>query len=80
MTTYTHTLTRELTIDEYVGQRIVELRRARGWSCEQLAHQLGLPTRGNIPLTETGKHSMSLRRLQQFADVFEIPVRELLPS
>jgi DNA-binding XRE family transcriptional regulator len=65
-----------------LGQRLRDLRMARGWDQGVMAAQLGKePNTGNagpISSWERGKHLPDLRTLHTFARAFGLTVSELL--
>lgn len=61
------------------GRRIQALRVKLGMTQEQLGRQLDPPvTRASIANFETGKQRILAHTLVQLADVFDIPITELL--
>ena len=70
------------------GEKLMALRRARGWTIQQLADRLGYRSRGYLSEVESGKKRPSLdlvvkasRAMGVSADVLvrdelELPVRE----
>ena len=60
-----------------LAKKIKLLRAARGWSQETLAELCGF-CRSYIANIESGKHNLSLDNLERIADVFEVPISELL--
>ena len=58
-------------------KKIKLLRFSRGWSQETLAELCGYH-RSYIANIESGKHNVSLDNLERIADVFEVPIAELL--
>lgn len=59
-----------------VGDRIRELRRARGWSQERLAEALEVERRTVVRL-ERGVHSLTLDRAVTIADALDVPLWRL---
>jgi transcriptional regulator with XRE-family HTH domain len=59
------------------GQRIRELRQARGLSQEQLADETGFH-RTYIGMVERGERNLSLSNVGVFAKVFGISISDLL--
>ena len=59
------------------GNRVRQLRKAKGWSQEQLAEESGLHT-NYIGGIERGERNLSLINLDRLAKAFGISVRELL--
>jgi len=59
------------------GEKIRELRTAKGISQEQLAELTGFH-RTYIGMIERGERNLSLSNTAVFADVFEIQITELL--
>lgn len=61
-----------------IGERIAELRRARGWSQEELADRSGISW-GYIRLLEGGhRRNIQAQTAIKLANAFEITVDELL--
>ena len=60
-----------------LAKKIKLLRYSRGWSQETLAELCGFH-RSYIANIESGKHNVSLDNLERIADVFEVPIGELL--
>lgn len=61
----------------YFADKLRELREAAGWTQEELAHRLGV-RRQAIIKWESGEQSPRMDRLNKIADVFGVPVGELL--
>jgi len=59
------------------GNRVRQLRKAKGWSQEQLAEESGLHT-NYIGGIERGERNLSLINLDRLAKAFGISVSELL--
>ena len=57
--------------------RIKELRKARGWTVEQLAEIVGL-SKSYVSEIENGKKQANQLRVQKFASAFGVHVLELL--
>lgn len=57
--------------------RIRELRKARGWTVQELADRVGL-SKSYVSDLETGKRRANNYRLEKFAKCFEVSVYELL--
>lgn len=64
-------------LDFWLGQRIRELRRERGWSLQRLAREAELSV-GNLSQVERGITSASIKTLDRLARALEVPVSELL--
>ncbi|MCG7351422.1 MULTISPECIES: helix-turn-helix domain-containing protein [Roseomonas] len=62
-----------------VGQRLVEVRKKRGWSQTQLAKLADCPT-SSVFAAETGVHNISLLTLKRLADALDVDMRSLLPG
>lgn len=58
------------------GERVRELRRARGWSQEELAERADLD-RTYISGIERGLRNVALRNIEQLAKAFNISLKEL---
>lgn len=61
------------------GRRIAQLREARGWSQEVLAHEAKVSTR-TVSRMENGEHDTRGRTLRQVADALGVPVGDLVPD
>lgn len=59
------------------GNRLVELRKARGWSQEQLALESGL-ARSYVGGVERGQRNISLLNICRLADSLSLSPAELL--
>lgn len=64
-------------LDFWLGQRIRELRKQRGWSLQGLASETGISV-GTLSQVERGITSASIKTLDRLARVLEVPVGELL--
>ena len=60
-----------------VGRRIVELRRARGWTQEHTAERMQLDA-VTLRRIEAGRHFVTLRTLVRLANALGVPTRALL--
>lgn len=58
------------------GQRIAELRLARGWSQEDLAHKIGVGV-GTVSRWERGLHAGYPEHSRDLAEMLGVPVAEL---
>ncbi|OAH99100.1 helix-turn-helix domain-containing protein [Methylomonas methanica] len=69
----------ELTPDPLVlfGQRIVQLRKLRGWSQEQLALECGM-ARSYLGGVERGKRNIALLNICKLADALSVSPAEML--
>jgi transcriptional regulator with XRE-family HTH domain len=63
----------------HVGERIAELRRARGLTQESLAERAGI-SRESVGKIEGNSRSPSLAMLEKLANALEVPVSKLLES
>jgi transcriptional regulator with XRE-family HTH domain len=61
------------------GERVRELRKAKGWNQDDLAQHTGLG-RTYISNVERGKKNPSLRSLQIFAVGFEMTISEFMKN
>ena len=59
------------------GRRLVQLRKVRDWSQEQLALESGL-ARSYLGGVERGQRNIALLNICQLADALNIPASELL--
>ncbi len=62
-----------------VGQKMRKLRMERRLSQKDLAQAIGL-SRTSVVNIERGRQKILLHTLYDIADVFEVPVTELLPE
>ena len=60
-----------------IGNKIKEIRKAKGITQDQLAERTGL-NRVHLYRLENGKQSMTLRTLKLIADTLEVRVRDLI--
>ncbi len=67
----------QMTLIAQFGQRIRQLRTARGLSQEQLAEKTGFH-RTYIGMIERGERNLSLANIGVFAQFFEMSVSELM--
>lgn len=56
-----------------IGAQLLELRKSRGWTQEQVAEKVGL-TRSTISNIERGTRSLTLETLRRFCDAFSLNV------
>lgn len=64
-------------IEQIVGKKISELRTAKGWSQEELAHRAGL-NRTHLYRLEGGLQSMTLSTLKAISDALGTRMTDLL--
>lgn len=64
-------------MDENIGKVIRELRKQSGMSQSKLADKIGV-TYQQVQKYEKGKTKLNIARLEQIADVFDMPVKHLL--
>jgi len=64
-------------IHAHVGKRVKKIRKARGFTQDQLAELTGL-NRVHLYRLESGKQSMTLRTLKLIADTLGVRVRDLI--
>ena len=62
----------------HTGEIIRALREKQGMSQEALASRLGYKDRSSIAKIESGKVDLNQSRLERFAEVFRVPVTQLL--
>lgn len=67
---------RDAAIKAEFGQRLRELRKARGLSQEALAHACGLD-RTYVGGVERGERNVSLVNIERLAAAVGVPIREL---
>jgi transcriptional regulator with XRE-family HTH domain len=63
-------------VKKLLGERIRELRKAKGLTQEQLAELVGVEPR-HISRVEGGYSSPSIERLARIAEILEVPIKEL---
>ena len=63
-------------IKKLLGQRIRQLRKARGITQEELAEMLGIGT-PNISYIENGKFSPSMENFEKLVNIFNVEPYEL---
>jgi transcriptional regulator with XRE-family HTH domain len=67
----------EQEADERLGREIERLRKSRGLTRRQLAEKVGLTSSQGLFWIEVGRTSCSASRLQQIAEVLEVPIARL---
>jgi len=67
----------ETEVLRHLARRIKELRRAKGWSQEELAERASMQ-RSYIADLERGHRNASIRTLVKVANALKVAVRELL--
>jgi len=65
-----------MNLPESVGNRIRELRKAKGWTQEQLAEAAGLHY-SYIGGVERGDRNISLETLEKIINAFKVPAVEI---
>ncbi|QOS81874.1 helix-turn-helix transcriptional regulator [Paenibacillus sp. JNUCC31] len=65
-----------MNLPESVGNRIRELRKAKGWTQEQLAEAAGLHY-SYIGGVERGDRNISLETLEKIINGFQVPAEEI---
>ena len=60
-------------------ERLIELRRQRGWTQAELARRAGI-SQGNLSMIEAGQVMPTVATLVKLAGVFNIPLVALLPA
>ena len=61
-----------------IGKKIKALREARGWTQDELAKRMGYFNRSTICYIESGRNSVTMSKLAEFAEVFGVSTAELL--
>lgn len=71
-------LKKKVGLDEYVGNKIRELREAKGYSQEQLCNALpfGRTSLSNI---EVGRQKLILKNIEQICEALECKSSDILP-
>ena len=62
-----------------IGQRIRELREARGWSQERLADEAGLD-RSYMSGIERGVRNVSVLKIARLSRALHVPLRDFMPD
>lgn len=70
-------MVRSADILERFGERVRELRKAKGWSQEEFAHQCGLD-RTYMGGIERGERNVALRNLERLAAALGISIERLM--
>ena len=60
------------------GEKLLRLRRARGWTLAVLASRLGYKSRGYLSEVETGDKGPSVELVVRAARLFKVTTDELL--
>lgn len=68
----------ELSVNEYVGKRILQLRKEKFWNQEELSKRTKI-SRSSISNIEIGRHALTMANLEVFCSVFGVKSKELLP-
>lgn len=71
-----HVMTDEISVTEKFGQRVRELRKARGLSQEDFADLCGLD-RTYISGIERGLRNVALRNIEAIAQALGVPLSDL---
>ena len=61
------------------GQRVRDLRAAKGWSQEGFAHEVGLD-RTYVGGIERGERNVALRNVERLAKTLGVSLSELMPG
>ncbi len=64
-------------LKEQLGTKIKQIRIIKGWSREQVADRIGISVAGYGSI-ERGETDVSMTRLAQLAEIFEITLSDLL--
>jgi transcriptional regulator with XRE-family HTH domain len=67
------------TVQQRFGAHVRQLRKARGWSQEELAHRTGRHWT-YIGGVERGERNPTLRVIADLAKALEVPIRKPLPD
>ncbi|GAA4447878.1 helix-turn-helix transcriptional regulator [Novipirellula rosea] len=62
---------------ERFGERVRKLRKKRGWSQEEFAHQCGLD-RTYVGGVERGERNIALRNIERIAETLEMTLSQLM--
>lgn len=65
-------------IAQVVGERVRQLRDARGWKQQTLAEMIGAKSHSTIAEIETGTRFPTARKLRALARVFDVTVDSLM--
>jgi len=61
-----------------IGQRILEFRKAKGYSQQQLAEKIGYSSKASINMIENGKHSIPSSKLKKIAVALGVDVSQIV--
>lgn len=62
---------------EFDREKMVNLRRGKGWTQEQLGKEIGL-SQVSIAMLEVGKHKPRISTLASLAKAFSVEITDLL--
>ncbi len=66
-----------MPVDRF-GEKLIRLRRSRGWSLSDLAGRLGYASRSYLSEVESGKKQPSLELVLGASRIFRVPTDTLL--
>ena len=67
----------DVDILEEFGERVRQLRKKRGWSQEDFAHECGLD-RTYVGGIERGERNVALRNIQRIAKTLDMTISQLM--
>lgn len=71
-------LTKEVTVDEFVGSKIRDLRQAKGMEQEEFGKLLDLG-RSSVSNIELGRQKLILKHLERVCEVLKCKSSDILP-
>lgn len=71
-------LTKEVTVDEFVGSKIRDLRQAKGMEQEEFSKLLDLG-RSSVSNIELGRQKLILKHLERVCEVLGCKSSDILP-
>lgn len=69
---------KSVSVDEYVGMKIRELRESKGYTQEQLINVLTIG-RTSLSNIEVGKQKLTLRNIEEICEALQCKSSDILP-